>query len=126
MRISDWSSDVCSSDRLTELDPAPRQIVSNLPYNISTALLVRWLTALAADPGAFSAMTLMFQKEVAERLVAAPRSPAYGRLPVLPQWLCQPRPLFDIPLRAFTPPPTVDSKTGSAPGRERGCRYVLN
>src|SRR3546814_7579652 len=75
---------------LTELDPAPRQIVSNLPYNISTALLVRWLTALAADPGAFSAMTLMFQKEVAERLVAAPRSPAYGRLSVLTQWLCQP------------------------------------
>ncbi|HEY9539456.1 MAG TPA: 16S rRNA (adenine(1518)-N(6)/adenine(1519)-N(6))-dimethyltransferase RsmA [Kiloniellaceae bacterium] len=94
---------------LTELDPAPRQIVSNLPYNISTALLVRWLTALAADPGAFSAMTLMFQKEVAERLVAAPRSPAYGRLSVLTQWLCQPRPLFDIPPRAFTPPPKVVS-----------------
>src|SRR3546814_3761579 len=54
-------------------------------------------------------MTLMFQKEVAERLVAAPRSPAYGRLSVLTQWLCQPRPLFDIPPRAFTPPPKVVS-----------------
>src|SRR3546814_20881008 len=54
-------------------------------------------------------MTLMFQKEVAERLVAAPRSPAYGRLSVLTQWLCQPRPLFDIPPRAFPPPPQVVS-----------------
>ncbi|MEQ8354122.1 MAG: 16S rRNA (adenine(1518)-N(6)/adenine(1519)-N(6))-dimethyltransferase RsmA [Kiloniellaceae bacterium] len=94
---------------LTALGTKPRQIVSNLPYNISTALLVRWLTALAADPGAFSAMTLMFQKEVADRLVAAPRSRHYGRLSVLTQWLCAPRPLFDIPPRAFTPPPKVTS-----------------
>jgi len=94
---------------LTTLGPPPRQIVANLPYNISTALLVNWLTALAADPGAFSAMTLMFQKEVAERLAAAPRSGSYGRLSVLTQWLCLPRPLFDIPPRAFTPPPKVVS-----------------
>lgn len=94
---------------LARLGPAPRQIVSNLPYNISTALLVDWLTALAANPGAFSALTLMFQKEVAERLVATPRSAAYGRLSVLTQWLCAPRPLFDIPPRAFTPPPRVVS-----------------
>jgi len=94
---------------LTALGPAPRQIVSNLPYNISTALLVTWLSALASGPGAFSAMTLMFQKEVAARLVAAPRSGAYGRLSVLTQWLCLPRPLFDIPSRAFTPPPKVIS-----------------
>lgn len=92
-----------------QLGPAPRQIVSNLPYNVSTALLVRWLTALAADPQALSAMTLMFQKEVAERLTARPRSPAYGRLSVLTQWLCAPRVLFDIPPRAFTPPPKVVS-----------------
>ncbi len=91
------------------LGPAPRQVVSNLPYNISTALLVNWLAALARDPGALSAMTLMFQKEVAERLVAAPRSGAYGRLSVLTQWLCAPRLLFDIPPRAFTPPPKVVS-----------------
>ncbi|HMA16525.1 MAG: 16S rRNA (adenine(1518)-N(6)/adenine(1519)-N(6))-dimethyltransferase RsmA [Bacteroidota bacterium] len=94
---------------LAQLGPPPRQIVSNLPYNVSTALLVRWLTALAADPLAFSAMTLMFQKEVAERLTAAPRSPSYGRLSVLTQWLCAPRALFDIPPRAFTPPPKVVS-----------------
>jgi len=93
----------------TALGPAPRQIVSNLPYNISTALLVKWLTAVADDPGALSAMTLMFQKEVADRLVAKPRSGAYGRLSVLTQWLCAPRPLFDIPPQAFTPPPKIVS-----------------
>jgi len=94
---------------IAALGPAPRQIVSNLPYNISTALLVDWLATVARDPGALSAMTLMFQKEVAERLVAAPRSGAYGRLSVLTQWLCAPRLLFDIPPRAFTPPPKVVS-----------------
>lgn len=94
---------------LTRLGRSPRQIVSNLPYNISTALLINWLTALAEDPRAFSAMTLMFQKEVAERLVATPRSRHYGRLSVVTQWLCSPRPLFDIPPRAFTPPPKVTS-----------------
>ncbi len=94
---------------LTKLGRSPRQIVSNLPYNISTALLINWLTALAEDPRAFSAMTLMFQKEVAERLVATPRSRHYGRLSVVTQWLCSPRPLFDIPPRAFTPPPKVTS-----------------
>jgi len=94
---------------LTKLGRPPRQIVSNLPYNISTALLINWLTALADDSQAFSAMTLMFQKEVAERLVAAPRSRHYGRLSVVTQWLCSPRPLFDIPPRAFTPPPKVTS-----------------
>jgi len=94
---------------LASLGPAPRQIVSNLPYNISTALLVGWLTALAGRPEAFSAMTLMFQKEVADRLTAGPRSRDYGRLSVLTQWLCAPRPLFDVPARAFTPPPKVTS-----------------
>jgi 16S rRNA (adenine1518-N6/adenine1519-N6)-dimethyltransferase len=94
---------------ITALGPAPRQIVSNLPYNVSTALLVDWLTTLASDPNALSAMTLMFQKEVAERLVATPRSGAYGRLSVITQWLCAPRLLFDIPPRAFTPPPKVVS-----------------
>ncbi|WP_193370837.1 16S rRNA (adenine(1518)-N(6)/adenine(1519)-N(6))-dimethyltransferase RsmA [Pelagibius marinus] len=104
---------------LGALGAAPRQIVSNLPYNISTALLVRWLTTLAGDPRAFSAMTLMFQKEVAERLIAAPRSRDYGRLSVLTQWLCQARPLFDIPPRAFTPPPKVTSTVVSIIPREQ-------
>jgi 16S rRNA (adenine1518-N6/adenine1519-N6)-dimethyltransferase len=96
-------------DALT-LDPAaitdaPRRIVANLPYNIATALLLNWLERI----GEYESLTLMFQREVAERLVAAPRTPAYGRLSVLVQWLCEARILFDIPGRAFTPPPKVTS-----------------
>jgi 16S rRNA (adenine1518-N6/adenine1519-N6)-dimethyltransferase len=87
------------------LGPSPRRIVANLPYNISTALLLRWL----AEISAIASLTLMFQKEVAERLLATPRNKDYGRLSVLVQWLCEPRRLFDIPPRAFTPPPKVTS-----------------
>jgi 16S rRNA (adenine1518-N6/adenine1519-N6)-dimethyltransferase len=68
-------------------------------------LLLRWL----ADIGAYESLTLMFQKEVAQRLAAAPRTKAYGRLSVLTQWLCEVRMLFDIPPRAFVPPPKVTS-----------------
>ncbi|MFQ5954341.1 MAG: 16S rRNA (adenine(1518)-N(6)/adenine(1519)-N(6))-dimethyltransferase RsmA [Kiloniellales bacterium] len=87
------------------LCPAPRKIVASLPYNVATALLLRWLDQV----GAYRSLTLMFQREVAERLVAAPRSPAYGRLSVITQWLCQVRLLFHLPPRAFTPPPKVAS-----------------
>jgi 16S rRNA (adenine1518-N6/adenine1519-N6)-dimethyltransferase len=87
------------------LGDAPRRIVANLPYNIATALLLRWLDRI----GDYESLTLMFQREVAERLVAAPRSRAYGRLSVLVQWLCEARILFDIPPRAFTPAPKVTS-----------------
>lgn len=85
--------------------PAPRRIVANLPYNVSTALLLRWLET--AD--ALESMTLMFQKEVVDRLVAAPRTPAYGRLSVATQLACGATRLFDIPPAAFTPPPKVVS-----------------
>ena len=94
---------------LETLGEEPRQIVSNLPYNISTALLIGWLKTLAADPSAFSSLTLMFQKEVAERLMAKPRGQDYGRLTVITQWLCEVRRLFDIPASAFTPAPKVMS-----------------
>jgi 16S rRNA (adenine1518-N6/adenine1519-N6)-dimethyltransferase len=87
------------------LAPAPRKIVANLPYNIATALLLRWLPNIAA----YESLTLMFQKEVAQRLAAAPRSKEYGRLSVMTQWLCDVRPLFDIPPRAFVPAPKVTS-----------------
>ncbi len=93
----------------TTLGDAPRQIVANLPYNISTALTVQWLTLIAENNGAFSRLTLMYQKEVAERLAAAPRSKDYGRLSILSQWLCDVRLLFDVPRQAFTPPPKVVS-----------------
>jgi len=91
------------------LGPAPRRIVANLPYNISTRLLVQWLEGLETDPGRLDAMVLMFQKEVALRLLAEPGSADYGRLAVLTQWLCRAERLFDIPARAFTPPPKVTS-----------------
>lgn len=87
------------------LAPAPRKIVANLPYNIATPLLLGWLRTAEA----FESMTLMFQKEVALRLAAAPRSKEYGRLSVMAQWRCAVRRLFDIPPRAFVPPPKVTS-----------------
>jgi 16S rRNA (adenine1518-N6/adenine1519-N6)-dimethyltransferase len=93
----------------TSLSDAPRKIVANLPYNIATALLLRWLDRIEA----YESLTLMFQREVALRLVAAPRSPAYGRLSVLVQWLCEPKILFDLPPRAFVPPPRVTSSVVS-------------
>src|SRR6202012_1502741 len=79
------------------LGPAPHRIVANLPYNISTPLLVRWLQQ--AD--AIADMVLMFQKEVVDRLVAPPRTKDYGRLSVLAQHVCEIRRLFDIPAAAF-------------------------
>jgi 16S rRNA (adenine1518-N6/adenine1519-N6)-dimethyltransferase len=92
------------------LDPAslasaPRKIVANLPYNIATALLLRWLPGITA----YESLTLMFQKEVAQRLAASPRSKDYGRLSVMTQFLCEVRALFDIPPRAFVPAPKVIS-----------------
>jgi 16S rRNA (adenine1518-N6/adenine1519-N6)-dimethyltransferase len=90
---------------LPQLLPAPRRIVANLPYNIGTQLLLGWL----ADAASFERMTLMFQKEVADRLAAAPHSKSYGRLSVLAQWLCDVRPLFDVHPSAFVPPPAVTS-----------------
>ena len=83
------------------------RIVANLPYNIATVLLTGWLTG--PWPPWFSSLTLMFQKEVAERIVAAPRSDAYGRLAVLSQWCASTRKLFDIDRRAFSPPPKITS-----------------
>jgi 16S rRNA (adenine1518-N6/adenine1519-N6)-dimethyltransferase len=88
---------------LPALTPAPRQIVANLPYNVATPLLVAWLRRAEA----FERMTLMFQLEVAERICAAPDTPAYGRLAVLAQWVCDTSMQLRIPPAAFTPPPKV-------------------
>ncbi len=86
----------------------PTAIVANLPYNIATPLLIGWLSAEPWPPW-YASMTLMFQREVAERIVADPGSKDYGRLSVLAQWRTEPRLLFDIGPRAFTPPPKVTS-----------------
>ncbi|MCS6920885.1 MAG: 16S rRNA (adenine(1518)-N(6)/adenine(1519)-N(6))-dimethyltransferase RsmA [Elioraea sp.] len=100
---------VIEADALTvqaaSLVPPPRAIVANLPYNIATPLLVGWLREIAA----YESLTLMFQAEVAERIVAAPGSRAYGRLAVLAQWVAEPRIVLRLPPRAFTPPPKVAS-----------------
>jgi 16S rRNA (adenine1518-N6/adenine1519-N6)-dimethyltransferase len=90
---------------LPDLVPAPRKIVANLPYNIATPLLLRWLGEIEA----YESLTLMFQKEVAQRLAGAPRSKDYGRLSVLTQWLCRVEALFDVPPAAFVPAPKVTS-----------------
>lgn len=89
-------------------DSGQVRIVANLPYNIGTELLVRWLT-VPAWPPFYASMTLMFQREVAQRIVAAPGSDAYGRLGVLAGWRTQARIAFDVPPQAFTPPPKVTS-----------------
>ncbi|MGC6485287.1 MAG: 16S rRNA (adenine(1518)-N(6)/adenine(1519)-N(6))-dimethyltransferase RsmA [Candidatus Puniceispirillales bacterium] len=81
------------------------QIVANLPYNIATTLLLNWFDAVDC----LAAMTLMFQREVGQRITAPPGTSAYGRLSVISQWLCETTMLFDIPPRAFVPPPKVTS-----------------
>ena len=91
------------------LAPAPRCIVANLPYNIAVPLLIGWLRRAAE----FEGLTLMFQKEVAGRLTAAPGGKDYGRLSVLVQRLCEARVLFNVDKRAFTPPPKVTSSVVS-------------
>ncbi len=103
--------DIVNGDALT-LDwqqhvKQPAKIVANLPYNIATPLLIGWL--IGPWPPWYESMTLMFQKEVAERIVAAPATEHYGRLSVLCQWRCEVRKLFDINRSAFTPPPKVTS-----------------
>jgi 16S rRNA (adenine1518-N6/adenine1519-N6)-dimethyltransferase len=86
----------------------PVRIAANLPYNVGTALLVKWLTAETWLP-LWSSLTLMFQREVAERIVAAPDSEHYGRLSVLAQWRSVAKILFDVSRSAFVPPPSVTS-----------------
>ncbi len=90
------------------LDAAPMRVVANLPYNIASALLISWLTAEPWPPW-YDQLVLMFQREVAERIVASPRSKAYGRLAVLSAWRSEARILFDIPPQAFVPAPKVVS-----------------
>lgn len=88
-----------------ELTKGKRAVISNLPYNVGTALLLGWLNQI----NLFSSFTLMFQKEVAERLVAVPKTSNYGRLSIITQWLCEVEIAFIVPPGCFTPPPKVTS-----------------
>ncbi len=101
-RLEVIEADALSLD-LAALTPKPRQIVANLPYNVATPLLVAWLR----QAGAFEAMTLMFQQEVAERICAPPGTSAYGRLSVLTQSVCEASLALRLPPSAFVPPPKV-------------------
>lgn len=92
----------------TSLIEGPAKIAANLPYNIATPLLTGWLASEPWPPW-FASLTLMFQKEVAERIAAKPGGKDYGRLSVLCQWRCEVRKLFDVNRSAFTPPPKVTS-----------------
>ena len=104
--------EVISADAL-ELDeglilPQGVRIAANLPYNVGTAILIKWLTAESWPPLRAS-LTLMFQKEVAQRIIAKPSTEHYGRLSVLAQWRCTAKILFDVNRGAFVPPPSVTS-----------------
>ncbi len=103
-RLSVVAGDALAAD-LPALVPAPRAIVANLPYNVGTPLLLRWLR----QAGEYRAMTLMFQLEVAQRIVAAPNSHAYGRLSVISQFVCDAAIMLTVPAAAFTPPPKIES-----------------
>ncbi|MCL3883485.1 16S rRNA (adenine(1518)-N(6)/adenine(1519)-N(6))-dimethyltransferase RsmA [Marivita sp. GX14005] len=106
-RLEVVEGDALEVDALARLSP-PIAICANLPYNVGTELLVRWLTPDTWPP-VWQTLTLMFQREVAERIVARPGSKAYGRLAVLAQWRCDVRIAMHLPPEAFTPPPKVSS-----------------
>ena len=106
-RLEIVRGDAMEGDLLARLAP-PRKVAANLPYNVGTELLVRWLTPPGWPPP-WTTLTLMFQREVADRIVAAPRTKAYGRLAVLAQWRSTARIALTLPPEAFTPAPKVHS-----------------
>ena len=107
-RLTVVAADALTFDVAPFLKDGPVRVVANLPYNIATALLIGWLTAEPWPPW-YDRLTLMFQREVAERIVAGPGSKTYGRLSVLAGWRTQAKMLFDIAPSAFVPPPNVTS-----------------
>ena len=106
-RLEVVEGDALDSDALAGLTP-PIRIVANLPYNVGTELLIRWLSPPVWPP-VWDSLTLMFQKEVAERIVAKPRGDHYGRLAILAQWRCEAKIVMHLPPEAFTPAPKVHS-----------------
>ncbi|MGB3243722.1 MAG: 16S rRNA (adenine(1518)-N(6)/adenine(1519)-N(6))-dimethyltransferase RsmA [Sulfitobacter sp.] len=106
-RLTVLEGDALEIDPLQHLTP-PIRVAANLPYNVGTELLVRWLTPPEWPPF-WQSLTLMFQREVAERIVAAPGSKTYGRLAILAQWRADVRIVMHLPPGAFTPPPKVSS-----------------
>jgi 16S rRNA (adenine1518-N6/adenine1519-N6)-dimethyltransferase len=107
-RLEIVSGDALRIDVRDYLGPERARVVANLPYNIATALLVNWLT-IEPWPPWYDVLVLMFQREVAERIVAKPGSKSYGRLAVLTGWRAEAKILFDVAPSAFVPPPKVTS-----------------
>jgi 16S rRNA (adenine1518-N6/adenine1519-N6)-dimethyltransferase len=107
-RLEIVAGDALTFDPRPHVGRAPARVVANLPYNIATALLVGWLT-LDSWPPWYDRLVLMFQREVAERIVALPGSKTYGRLSVLAGWRSEAHILFDVARTAFVPPPNVTS-----------------
>lgn len=107
-RLTIIEGDALDFDPAPYLGDGPVRIVANLPYNIATPLLIGWLEAEPWPPF-YDRLVLMFQREVAERIVARPKTKDYGRLSILAQWRTQPKILFDIAPSAFVPPPKVTS-----------------
>ena len=101
------SADAMTLDETTLL-PKGARVAANLPYNVGTAILIKWLT-VEHWPPVWASLTLMFQKEVAQRITAQPGTEHYGRLSVLAQWRCTAKILFDVNRGAFVPPPSVTS-----------------
>lgn len=108
-RLQVVQADALTVDLVSLAPGEKRAIIANLPYNIATPLLLRWLGQIRQDAGAFSFMLLMFQKEVATRLCAVHGGKEFGRLSVMAQWLCNVRRAFDLPPSVFVPPPKVTS-----------------
>lgn len=106
-RLTVVNGDALAVEVLSHLTP-PIRIVANLPYNVGTELLIRWLTP-AVWPPVWQSLTLMFQREVAERIVAKPGGDHYGRLALLAQWRCDAKIVMSLPPEAFTPAPSVHS-----------------
>lgn len=107
-RLSLIEGDALAIDTARELSGGPARVVANLPYNVATVLLIGWLNSEVWPPW-WQSLTLMFQREVAERIVAKPGDDAYGRLGVLAGWRTEARILFDVPASAFVPAPKVTS-----------------
>jgi 16S rRNA (adenine1518-N6/adenine1519-N6)-dimethyltransferase len=117
-RLEIVNADALTFDPRPYLGSAKARIVANLPYNIATTLLIGWLSIEPWPPG-YEMMVLMFQREVAERIVATPDDKAYGRLAVLAGWRTQAKIMFDVAPSAFVPPPKVTSSVVRLIPRER-------
>ncbi len=108
-RFAYMNADALAVDAM-KIGETPRQIIANLPYNVGTEMLLRWLKAIGIHgDAAYTQLVLMFQKEVVERITSAVDEKSYGRLSVLAQWLCDTHSALFVPAGAFSPPPKVDS-----------------